>query len=115
MPGPDPFMATLETIKDGQGEVSMGAAERVIILSAGADGQDVPQGAEMVVVADYGSVSICSHCFFLWSTSGAELSKLTWAFAPTATRARAARKNFMVSIGMLNVERGRTSECENEC
>ena len=51
---PVPFMATLLTFKDGQGEVSIGAAERVIILSAaGPVGQEVPQGAEMVVVAAY--------------------------------------------------------------
>lgn len=67
---PVPFMATLLTIKDGQGVVSVAGAVRVMILSAGADGQEVPQGAEMVVVADYDPVSRCSSSFLVehkWS------------------------------------------------
>ena len=43
-----PFMGTLLTIKDGQGVDSTGAAERVIIFGAAAEGQEVPQGAETV-------------------------------------------------------------------
>lgn len=42
------FMATLLTMRDGQGEVSMGGALRVIILSGAAEGQEVPQGAMTV-------------------------------------------------------------------
>ena len=53
-----PFVATLLTTKDGQGVVDTGGAERVIILSAGAEGHDVPQGAEMVVVADCEEVRV---------------------------------------------------------
>lgn len=43
-----PFKGTLLTIKDGQGVDSTGAAERVIIFGAAAEGQEVPQGAETV-------------------------------------------------------------------
>ena len=67
---PVPFVATLLTIKDGQGVVSIAGAVRVIILSGGADGQEVPQGAEMVVVADYDPVSRYSFSFLVehkWS------------------------------------------------
>ena len=42
------FIATLLTRRDGQGEVSMGGALRVIILSGAAEGQEVPQGATTV-------------------------------------------------------------------
>ena len=42
------FVAILLTIRDGQGEVSMGGALRVIILSGAAEGQEVPQGAMTV-------------------------------------------------------------------
>lgn len=42
------FIATLLTMRDGQGEVSMGGALRVIILSGAAEGQEVPQGAVTV-------------------------------------------------------------------
>lgn len=42
------FVATLLTRRDGQGEVSMGGALRVIILSGAAEGQEVPQGARTV-------------------------------------------------------------------
>ena len=54
-----PFIGTLLTIKDGQGVDSTGAAERVIIFGAAAEGQEVPQGAETVEtgVEDYLTVS----------------------------------------------------------
>ncbi len=42
------FIATLLTRRDGQGEVSIGGALRVIILSGAAEGQEVPQGAMTV-------------------------------------------------------------------
>ena len=42
------FTATLLTMREGQGEVSMGAALRVIILSGAGEGQEVPQGARTV-------------------------------------------------------------------
>ena len=42
------FSATLLTMRDGQGEVSMGIALRVIILSGAGEGQEVPQGAVTV-------------------------------------------------------------------
>ena len=42
------FMDTLLTMRDGQGEVAMGGALRVIILSGAGEGQEVPQGARMV-------------------------------------------------------------------
>ena len=42
------FIATLLTRRDGQGEVSVGGALRVIILSAAGEGQEVPQGARTV-------------------------------------------------------------------
>ena len=42
------FIATLLTRRDGQGEVSIGGALRVIILSGAAEGQEVPQGAKTV-------------------------------------------------------------------
>ena len=42
------FIATLLTMRDGHGEVSMGAALRVIILSGAGEGQEVPQGARTV-------------------------------------------------------------------
>lgn len=42
------FIATLLTRRDGQGEVSMGGALRVIILSGAGEGQEVPQGARTV-------------------------------------------------------------------
>ena len=42
------FMGTLLTMRDGQGEVSIGGALRVIILSGAAEGQEVPQGARIV-------------------------------------------------------------------
>lgn len=42
------FMETLLTRSDGHGEVSMGGALRVIILSAAGEGQEVPQGARTV-------------------------------------------------------------------
>ena len=45
------FMATLLTRRDGQGDVSMGGALRVIILSGAAEGQEVPHGA-MTVESD---------------------------------------------------------------
>jgi len=79
-----PLMGTLLTIKDGQGVDSTGAAVRVIIFGAAAEGQEVPQGAETV-----------------------ERGVEDWALAPTATRtrARAAGKNFMLSTGILDVER----------
>ena len=108
---PVPFVAKLLTIKDGQGVVSIAGAVRVIILSAGADGQEVPQGAEMVVVADYDPVSRCSFSFLVegkWS----RIEQITWALTPTTTRARAAMKNFMVSMGILNVEGWSMSESE---
>lgn len=73
-----PFMATLLTMRDGQGEVSMGAALRVIILSGAAEGQEVPQGAKTV--------------------------ERDCALAPTAARATAARKNFMVLTGIVEGE-----------
>ena len=55
-----PFMGKLLTIKDGQGVDSTGAAERVIIFGAAAEGQEVPQGAETVETGmeDYYTVSI---------------------------------------------------------
>ena len=55
-----PFTGTLLTIKDGQGVDSTGAAERVIIFGAAAEGQEVPQGAETVEtgVDDYCTVSM---------------------------------------------------------
>ena len=55
-----PFMGTLLTIKDGQGVDSTGAAERVIIFGAAAEGQEVPQGAETVEtgIEDYCTVSM---------------------------------------------------------
>jgi hypothetical protein len=38
---------------------------------------------------------------------------MVWsALTPAATRARAARKNFMMSMGMLNVKRWSMSESE---
>ncbi len=44
-----PFVPMLLTIKDGQGVPSdIDGAERVIILSGAADGQEVPQGARTV-------------------------------------------------------------------
>ena len=43
-----PFIAILLTIRDGQGDVSMGAALRVIILSGAGEGHEVPQGAVTV-------------------------------------------------------------------
>ena len=43
-----PFTAILLTRIDGQGDVSMGAALRVIILSGAAEGHEVPQGAVTV-------------------------------------------------------------------
>ena len=52
------FIATLLTTRDGQGEVSMGGALRVIILSGAAEGQEVPQGAR-TVERDYPSVNPC--------------------------------------------------------
>lgn len=72
---PVALVAILLTMRDGQGEVSMGGALRVIILSGAAEGQDVPQGA-MTVERD---------C----------------ALAPTAARARATRKNFMALVGIF--------------
>ena len=108
---PVPFVATLLTIKDGQGVVSIAGAVRVIILSAGADGQEVPQGAEMVVVADYDQVSRCSVSFLVehkWS----RIEQITWALMPITRRAKAVMKNFMASRGILNVEEWSMSESE---
>lgn len=42
------FIATLLTMRDGQGDVSMGGALRVIILSGAGEGQEVPHGARTV-------------------------------------------------------------------
>ena len=46
------FVATLLTRREGQGDVSIGGALRVIILSGAGEGQEVPQGA-MTVVRDW--------------------------------------------------------------
>lgn len=69
------FIATLLTRRDGQGEVSMGGALRVIILSGAAEGQEVPQGATTV--------------------------ERDCVLALTTASARAARKSFMVLVGMV--------------
>lgn len=42
------FIDILLTMTDGHGEVSIGGALRVIILSGAGEGHDVPQGAAMV-------------------------------------------------------------------
>ncbi len=52
------FMAMLLTLTDGHGDVSMGGALRVIILSGAADGQEVPHGAR-TVERDYTFVNLC--------------------------------------------------------
>ncbi|MCJ1277111.1 hypothetical protein MMC21_004920 [Puttea exsequens] len=66
-PLPVPFMETLLTSRDGQGVASdIDGAVRVIILSGGADGQEVPHGAEMVVVADY--VQVSELFSFVWGS-----------------------------------------------
>lgn len=53
------FIATLLTMRDGQGEVSMGGALRVIILSGAGEGQEVPQGARTV---ERDLTHISMHC-----------------------------------------------------
>ena len=53
-----PFIATLLTMRDGQGDVSIGGALRVIILSGAGEGQDVPQGAR-TVERDWTPVNLC--------------------------------------------------------
>lgn len=60
-----PFVGTLLTIKDGQGVDSTGAAERVIIFGAAAEGQEVPQGAETVDtgIEDCCTVSMSPLCY----------------------------------------------------
>lgn len=54
------FIATLLTMRDGQGEVSIGGALRVIILSGAGEGQEVPQGAK-TVERDWTLVNLCSN------------------------------------------------------
>ena len=60
-----PFMGTLLTTKDGQGVDSTGAAERVIIFGAAAEGQEVPQGAETVEtgIEDWYTVRMGPLCY----------------------------------------------------
>ena len=67
-----PFMGMLLTIKDGQGVDSTGAAERVIIFGAAAEGQEVPQGAETVEtgIEDYCTVRM-GHLYCPEDVSGA--------------------------------------------
>lgn len=67
-----PFKGTLLTIRDGQGVDSTGAAERVIIFGAAAEGQEVPQGAETVEtgVEDCYTVSM-SRLYYPEDVSGA--------------------------------------------
>lgn len=89
-----PFVPMLLTIKDGQGVASdIDGAVRVIILSGAAEGQDVPQGA---VTVDCGSQHLFMYKCMRVHIRGKK-GLFTWAFAPTATRARAAMKNFMFS------------------
>ena len=54
-----PFFAMLLTLIDGQGDVSVGGALRVIILSGAAEGHEVPQGAK-TVESDCKFVNQCS-------------------------------------------------------
>ena len=49
----------LLTLIDGQGDVSVGGALRVIILSGAAEGHEVPQGAK-TVESDCKFVNQCS-------------------------------------------------------
>ena len=42
------FFAILLTMTDGQGDVSIGGALRVIILSGAGEGHEVPHGARTV-------------------------------------------------------------------
>lgn len=55
-----PFIEILLTMRDGQGDVSMGAALRVIILSGAGEGHEVPQGA-VTVESDCTFVNLCSR------------------------------------------------------
>ena len=54
-----PFVAMLLMLTDGQGDVSIGGALRVIILSGAAEGHEVPQGAK-TVESDWKFVNQCS-------------------------------------------------------
>ena len=83
----------LLTMRDGQGVPSDAeGAVRVISLSGAGDGQDVPQGAVTVDLHACQSRDVESEV--------GRKKLLTWALAPTATRARARTENFMMLMGI---------------
>ena len=83
-----PFIELLLTLTDGQGDVSIGGALRVIILSGAAEGHEVPQGAK-TVESDWKSVNQCSDD---WN------AKKDLVTCAEATRARVTRMNFMMFV-----------------